>query len=97
MNKLAPIEELAKQCGFEIHPMHDGTNATGIYAPNSGGLFNMTNELEQLRQAIIRDFVSTLEPVAWCDAGGHLWWECQRKHFPQTTDKPLYDLSDWSK
>ena len=53
-------------------------------------------ELEKLRQAIIRDFVSTLEPVAWCDAGGHLWWECQRKHFPQTTDKPLYDLSEWS-
>ena len=34
--QLAPIEELAKQCGFEIHPMHDGTNATGIKPPEFG-------------------------------------------------------------
>jgi len=33
---------------------------------NAMGYAIMDNsELEQLRQAIIRDFVSTLEPVAW--------------------------------
>lgn len=64
---------------------------------NAMGYAIMDNsELEKLRQAAIRDFVNTLEPVAWCDEGGHLWWDCQRKHFPQASDKPLYDLSEWS-
>ena len=100
--QLAPIEELAKQCGFEIHPMHDGTNATGIYAPNSGGLFNMTNELEQLRQAIIRDFVSTLEPVHSQFFDVNKWYDyLNEKHKKNTIEagylhRDLYDLSEWS-
>ena len=30
------------------------------------------------------------EPLAWVDSNGHLWWDSQRKNFPEDTDKPLY-------
>ena len=71
------------------------------YITKSGYAIIANSELEQLRQAIIKDFVSTLEPVAW---------NARRKDWPVGELKPLdinpawaevsiplYDLSDWSK
>ena len=49
MTKLAPIEEFTK---------------FGMRERRGLTVFNDV-ELEQLRQSAIRDFVSTLEPVAW--------------------------------
>ena len=51
--QLAPIEELALATGLIL-------KTTNLELCPS-----YLNKLEQLRQAIIRDFVSTLEPVAW--------------------------------
>ena len=50
--QLTPIEELAKQAIPNVHMTTQHVCLT-------------VSELEQLRQAAIRDFVNTREPVAW--------------------------------
>lgn len=54
--QLAPIEELADKFSCEkFNHAFKGEFSYEFTEP----------QLEQLRQAIIKDFVSTLEPVAW--------------------------------
>ena len=88
-NDLAPIDELALATGLIL-------KTTNLELCPS-----YLNKLEQLRQAIIRDFVSTLEPVAW-NARRKDWPVGELKPFdinPAWTEVsiPLYDLSEWSK
>ena len=71
---------------------------------NAMGYAIMDNsELEQLRQAIIRDFVSTLEPVHSQFFDVNKWYDyLNEKHKKNTIEagylhRDLYDLSEWSK
>ena len=75
---------------------------------NAMGYAIMDNsELEQLRQAIIRDFVSTLEPVAWATkasitnaiSGNDVIVGKKVKQgrtIEVLRDIAIYDLSEWS-
>ena len=84
--QLAPIEELAKQAIPNVHMTTQHVCLT-------------VSELEQLRQAIIRDFVSTVEPVGEVIKdenqikeimfNAHHW-----THILSLGDK-LYTLSEW--
>ena len=83
MTKLALIEELALEHGDTCY---------------QGQEYHFTkSELEQLRQAIIRDFVSTREPVAIVNKNTPSWYLQELtgvfglKHGTQ-----LFNLSDWS-
>ena len=59
-NDLAPLEELSEKLEIYSESHYDSINDTDYTE------YTLTTfQLEQLRQAIIRDFVSTLEPVAW--------------------------------
>lgn len=59
-------------------------------------------ELEKLHQAIIRDFVSTLEPVHSQFFDVNKWYDyLNEKHKKNTIEagylhRDLYDLSEWS-
>lgn len=87
MTKLAPIEEFTK-FGMREH--------RGLT------VFNDV-ELELVRQAIIRDFVSTLEPVHSQFFDVNKWYDyLNEKHKKNTIEagylhRDLYDLSEWSK
>ena len=110
MTKLAPIDELARQCNAGIGYIA----GTAVHPSNRTYTFTK-KELAQLRQAIIRDFVSTLEPVAWsCKAIDKLAKDKFSEHITTSLEdvkymlsgqnlaydfeiEPLYDLSKWSK
>ena len=83
--QLAPIEEFTK-FGMREH--------RGLT------VFNDV-ELELVRQAIIRDFVSTLEPVHSQFFDVNKWYDyLNEKHKKNTIEagylhRDLYDLSEW--
>ena len=94
--QLAPIEELALATGLIL-------KTTNLELCPS-----YLNKLEQLRQAIIRDFVSTLEPRAYVvrltnSVTDVLNWEIPDKNWRELGCKaqhyaPLYELpiiSEW--
>jgi len=96
MTKLAPIEEFAEQLEIYSESHYDSINDTDYTE------YTLTKyQLEELRQAIIRDFVSTLEPVGEVIKdenqikeivfNAHHW-----THILCFGDK-LYTLSEWSK
>lgn len=87
MTKLAPIKEFTK------FGMRENRGLT---------VFNDV-ELELARQAIIRDFVSTVEPVHSQFFDVNKWYDyLNEKHKKNTIEagylhRDLYDLSEWSK
>lgn len=89
--QLAPIEELALATGLIL-------KTTNLELCPS-----YLNKLEQLRQAAIRDFVSTLEPVHSQFFDVNKWYDyLNEKHKKNTIEagylhRDLYDLSEWSK
>ena len=82
MTKLAPINELALATGLIL-------KTTNLELCPS-----YLNKLEQLRQAIISDFVNGLEPFGYFKAEPFGWTDCASD---DDGAMPLYDLSDWSK
>ena len=86
MTKLAPITEFTK---FGMRELRVLT------------VFNDV-ELELVRQAIIKDFVSTLEPVHSQFFDVNNWYDyLNEKHKKNTIEagylhRDLYDLSEWS-
>ena len=97
MTKLAPIDELARQCNAGI-----GYIAGTMVHPSNRTYTFTKSELEQLRQAIIKDFVSTLEPVHSQFFDVNNWYDyLNEKHKKNTIEagylhRDLYDLSEWS-
>ena len=95
MTKLAPIEELAKQ--FASFVSEDTTARNNCYDYYE---FHPAR-LEDLRQAIIKDFVSTLEPVHSQFFDVDKWYDyLNEKHKKNTIEagylhRDLYDLSEW--
>lgn len=91
-SNLTPVSELAKNLGL-IHILY------GEHYP-----MNFSNEkLESFRQAVIADYVKSLEPVAWetyndAESLREITWadECViSKQEAESIAKPLYDLSEF--
>ena len=103
MTKLTPLEELSEKLEIYSESHYDSINDTDYTE------YTLTTfQLEQLRQAIIRDFVSTLEPRAYVvrltnSVTDVLNWEIPDKNWRELGCKaqhyaPLYELpiiSEW--
>lgn len=104
--QLAPIEELANQASGKLVAKADMSAIEWFFRSDveKYDCLLTFQQLEQLRQAIIRDFVSTLEPIAWTYT--------KRNGEPTVTldfnfativigdgfdVTRLFDLSEWSK
>jgi len=97
--KLTPIGELAKQAGIFVRAMHEKDTQHELIC------FRSISDLDQLRQAIISDFVNGLEPRAYTVRLEHSatdvlswvipvesWSFLNRKAESYT---PIFDLSEW--
>lgn len=94
--KLTSIVELAKNCRFEI-----GRNGESVIAKHSNGSWvEITNKLERLREAIIKDYVNSLEPYAYEIDDGDLRCVVFAEDVVMPTNeaikisKPLFNLSE---
>lgn len=84
--KLTPIEVLAKQAGIFVRAMHEKDTQHELIC------FRSISDLEQLRQAIISDFVNGLEPFGYFKAEPFSWTDCASD---DDGAMPLFNLSGW--
>ena len=108
--QLAPIEELAKQAGGKLVESKTDMSAIEWFFRSDKERYDCLltfQQLEQLRKAIIRDFVSTREPVAWATkasitnaiSGNDVIVGKKVKQgrtIEVLRDIAIYDLSEWS-
>lgn len=103
--QLAPIEELAKNItSLEVINgiVYFSTEVPIENGEYSSELVEVNALIKELRQAIIKDFVSKLEPVHSQFFDVNKWYDyLNEKHKKNTIEagylhRDLYDLSEWS-